>query len=288
MADISIIIVTWNNEDEILACLESVLVNISHLPHLLIEIIIIDNNSSDKTVEIVKNLKYEKIHIFQNSENLGFTKAVNQGIKKATGKYIYLLNPDTISSKDCISKLHNYLENNSEFAAVCPKLINEDGSVQHSIRSFPDYLSMLFEFSLLSYLFSKSQFFNSWRMSYFDYNHDSNVLQPMAAALLLRQNVLEKINNFDERFFMFFNDVDLCKKIFEKNLKIRYISETEALHKKGASVYKSRIKMLKIWNKDCLSYFEKYHENFILLLWLNLSLKITSVFRIIYYKLTSK
>jgi GT2 family glycosyltransferase len=125
-------------------------------------------------------------------------------------------------------------------------------------------------------------------MGYFDYDADFDVLQPMAAALLIRKVALDKTGIMDERFEMFFNDVDLCKKIADAGMKIRYLKEAEALHKKGASIYKNRIEMIKIWNKDCISYFEKYNKNAILLLWLKISLKLTSIIRINYFKFSKR
>jgi GT2 family glycosyltransferase len=190
-----------------------------------------------------------------------------------------------VLDKDCLEHLYNFLNNNNNYSAVCPQLLNEDDSVQYSIRKFPNYISLFFEFFLLAYLFPRSKIFNNWKMEYFDYTKDSDVLQPMAAALLIRKENLNKSENMDERFEMFFNDVDLCKKISDSGKKIRYLKDAKAVHKKGASVYKNRIKMIRIWNKDCIAYFEKYHKNFFLLLWLKISLQITSFFRIIFYKL---
>ena len=286
MAEISIVIVTWNAEDEILNCLESVMVNIRLLKPVETEIIVIDNNSSDKTVEIIKNLKFDNIELFQNSSNLGYTKAANQGIKNSTGKYVFLLNPDTIMNEDCVSGLYEFLETNEEYCAASPRLLNEYGSIQYSIRNFPDYTAMFFHHSLLSYLFPRSKIFGKWKMEYFDYSQDADVLQPMAAALMLRKDELDKAGNMDERFEMFFNDVDLCMKINMNGSKIRYLKNAAAMHKKGASIYKNRVKMIKTWNRDCIKYFKKYHYNFILIGWLKATLFVSGILRIFIYKLT--
>ena len=286
MAEISIVIVTWNAEDEILNCLESVMVNIRLLKSTETEIIIIDNNSEDKTVEIINNLKFDNIKIFQNNSNPGFTKAANQGINMSTGKYVFLLNPDTIMNEDCIGLLYEFLNSNSGYAAAAPRLLNEDGSTQYSIRNFPYYTSMFFHHSLLSYLFPKSKIFGRWKMEYFDYSTDADVLQPMAAALMIKSTELEKSGNMDERFGMFFNDVDLCKKIINNGSRIRYLHAAAAYHKKGASIYKNRVKMIKTWNTDCIKYFEKYHYNFLLIGWLKATLFVSGILRILFYKLT--
>ena len=286
MAEISIIIVTWNAQNEILNCLESVMVNIRLLKPTETEIIIIDNNSQDKTVEIINKLKFDTIKLFQNESNLGFTKAANQGIKKSTGKYVFLLNPDTIMDEDCIGLLYDFLKTNEGYGAASPRLLNEDGSLQYSIRNFPGYPAMFFEHTLLSYMFPGSRIFSRWKMKYFDYSKDADVLQPMAAALMIKKTELDKTDSMDERFDMFFNDVDLCMKINMNGSKIRYLKNAAAMHKKGASIYKNRVKMIKTWNRDCIKYFEKYHYNFLLINWLKLTLFVSGILRISFYKLT--
>ncbi len=278
MIDVSVIIVTWNNEDEISDCIDSVIANSSRALGT-VEIIVIDNASGDKTFELLKNMKYSNVQSHRNEKNLGYTKAVNQGIELANGEYIFLLNPDTKLHENCLNILHSYLKTNLSSAADCPLMLNEDGSVQHSIRNFPDYWTMFCEFTLLSKIFSRSKLFGKWKMKYFSYDEDADVNQPMAAALMIRKSILNQIGNMDERFEMFFNDVDLCKKIFDSGSKIRFIKDAIIIHKHGASVYKDRKRMLRIWNDDCIKYFEKHNPSSLLLLWLKISLTITQLFR---------
>lgn len=277
MIDVSVIIVTWNNEDEISVCIDSV---ISNIQQLSVELIVIDNASGDKTFDILKNINYSNVQSHRNENNLGYTKAVNQGINLAKGEYIFLLNPDTKLHENCLNILYNFLETNSSYSADCPMMLNEDGSVQHSIRNFPTYWTMFCEFTLLSRIFSKSKLLGKWKFKYFPYDEDADVNQPMAAALMIRKNALAQIGNMDEHFEMFFNDVDICKRIIDSGLKIRFIKNAVIKHKHGASVYKDRKRMIKIWNDDCGKYFRKYYPNTSLLLWLKLSLKISSIIRI--------
>jgi GT2 family glycosyltransferase len=282
MTELSIIIVTWNSEDEITSCVESIKRNTADIRA---ELIIIDNNSSDNTPSVLKRINYPNIQVYLNKENTGYTKAVNQGAGYASGDYIFLLNPDTVLADNTLKQLTDFLKNNNSYGACAPRLVNEDGTVQYSIRHFPDFRDMYFEFTLLSYFFPESSYFGRWKMKCFDYSKDTDVDQPMAAALMIQKNVLEEVNNMDERFFMFFNDVDLCRRIWETGYKIRYLSAPEIVHKKGASIYKDRIKMIKIWDKDCLKYFSKYHQNSLLLFWLKVNLKISELIRIIFYRL---
>jgi GT2 family glycosyltransferase len=285
MTEVSVIIVTWNSESEIENCVNSVIGNSENFPESALELIIIDNNSTDGTLDKLNSIKYNYLQVYKNDTNLGFTKAVNQGIKLSNGKNIFLINPDTVLSHNVIKQLSGFLDTHGECAACTPLMLNEDGNVQHSIRNFPTYWGMYCEFTLLAYIFPKSRLFGKWKMNFFDYSKDADVNQPMAAALMIKKSVLDKIGIMDERFEMFFNDVDLCKRIIDSGLKIRFLKDTAVTHKKGASIYRDRAKMIRIWNKDCAKYFEKQHKNVLLFPWLKFSLKISEIIRILHIKL---
>ena len=285
MMDLSIIIVTWNSEEDIGDCLSSIFESTNNFEGISAEIILIDNASADNTLEKIHSKNLKNVKVYKNEKNLGYTKAVNRGIKYSQGKNIFLLNPDTFLKPGVIAKLSDFLNNNSNYGACCPLMLNEDGSIQQSIRNFPSYWSMYCEFYLLAYLFPKSKLFGNWKMKYFDYSHDEDVNQPMAAALMIKKSVLDKIDIMDERFEMFFNDVDLCRRIVDSGLKIRFLKDAKIVHKKGVSIYKNRIKMIKVWNKDCIKYFEKHNQNFLPLIWLKINLKISEIIRILYIKL---
>ena len=282
MIDVSVIIVTWNSENEIIPCIDSV---INNSRDLSVELIIIDNNSTDKTFELINKTNFSNLHTYKNRENLGFTKAVNQGIKYSKAENILLLNPDTVISKGSLDHLNKFLKKSNDYGGCAPLMLNRDGTIQYSVRNFPTYWSMFCEFSLLSYIFPKSSLFGRWKMKYFNYLKDMEVQQPMASAFLIKKSVLDEVNKMDEQFIMFFNDVDLCKKILDMGHKIRFLTDAKIIHKHGASIYKDRVKMIKIWSKDCVKYFEKHHYNALLLLWLKISLKISELLRILYFKL---
>ncbi|MBZ0201760.1 MAG: glycosyltransferase family 2 protein [Ignavibacteria bacterium] len=279
MIDISVIIITWNSENEIAACVDSL---INNSPNLNIELIIIDNNSADNSFSIINKISYSRIQTYRNPENLGYTKAVNQGIKYSKGKYILLLNPDTMLKEGCLAIMFLFLEENSDYGACAPLMLNPDSTVQLSVRCFPTYWTMFCEFTLLAYIFPKSQLFGKWKMKYFDYTKDADVSQPMAAAFMTGRQALEETGNMDERFEMFFNDVDMCKKIIDSGKKIRLLTSAAVVHEHGLSVHKDRVRMIKIWNKDCYKYFEKYHKNTLLLIWLKINLIISGFVRTIF------
>lgn len=275
---LSIVIVTWNAEDEIEACLNSVIKYNKDIP---IEIIVIDNDSKDKTKNILKNyaVQTDFVKIILNDDNKGFTLANNQGIKIAQGDFILLLNPDTKVTENSLIKLIEQLATSGTMGAIAPQLLNEDLTIQPSCRTFPRYWDMFCELTLLSKIFPMSKIFARWKMNYFNHNEIDEVEQPMAAALMIKKNVMDKVNGFDEKYRMFFNDVDLCKSIVDAGYKIYFYPDSKIFHLKGASIYKDRKNMLKIWNDDCITYFKKHYNNFLLIPLLSIGLKLSLPFR---------
>ncbi|HAY34788.1 MAG TPA: glycosyltransferase family 2 protein [Ignavibacteria bacterium] len=282
--EVSVVIVTWNSAEEIMRCVNSVIKN----SDVKTEIIAVDNNSSDDTKEKLEELKNQndnKLILIFNSDNRGYTKACNQGMKIAKGEYIFLLNPDTELTDGSLDILTSKLNLNKSYGAVAPKLLNEDGTIQKSCRNFPEYRDMFFEMTLLSRIFPRSKIFSRWKMNYFDHDSEREVDQPMAAALLLKKSAAEEIGFFDSRFRMFFNDVDICKKLSHHGYKIIFCPDAKVIHKKGVSIYKDRANMIRIWNTDCAEYFNKHHKNYILQVLLSAGLKLTGIVRILLYKL---
>ncbi|MDQ3194620.1 MAG: glycosyltransferase family 2 protein [Bacteroidota bacterium] len=281
--DLSIVIVTWNSENEIGECLNSIFENTSDLNY---EVVVVDNNSSDRTLDELSRYVESNpgiLTVIKNSGNYGYTKACNAGIISSKGNNILLLNPDTKIAGSAIMDLMTKLNSTNKIGAIAPQLLNNDRSIQKSCRTFPDYFDLFCELSLLSSLFPESKSVSRWKMFYFDHDREEFVDQPMAAALMIKSVVLNKVNNFDERYLMFFNDVDLCRKIYDGGNKILFYPRAKIFHTKGVSIFKDRIRMIKIWNTDCLSYFRKYHYNFFLYRWLSASLNLSGYMRIFLY-----
>jgi hypothetical protein len=258
---------------------------------LEIETIVIDNNSSDNTAAVIENfikIFPYKIKFIRNNENLGFTKGCNQGIEKSTGDYIMLLNPDTQILEDAINTLYSFLVKNEKTGAVAPQLLTRSKKVQYSCRRFPGYRDLFFQFTLLSSLFPKSRIFSRWKMKYFDHNETREVEQPMAAALLMRKTLFEKKLLLDDSFYMFFNDIDICKQIYEMGYNIFYLPEAKIYHKIGTSILKDRVRMIRVWNRDCLRYFKKHDYNFFLFTLLRIGLFLSGELRILFTKILYK
>jgi len=202
---LSVVIVTWNSAADIEACVDSINFGSEF------EVIVVDNASSDATRD--KLSRYHHLKLVVNTSNRGYARANNQGIKLATGEYVLLLNPDTRAELGALDALCRYLDEHPAAGAVAPRLISPDGTTQFSIRSFPSAASLFWELVGLSRLFPKNRVFGRWKMKYFDYGRTAEVEQPMASCLMVRRSALESLGGMDEQFPMFFNDVDLSKRM---------------------------------------------------------------------------
>jgi GT2 family glycosyltransferase len=251
---ISVVVISYNGIEFIDDCLSS---TVSSLAGEASEIIVIDNASSDGTVELIKG-KYPQVTLIQNESNLGFARAVNQGFERTTAEYILILNQDTKIIADAISKLAERMELDPRIGTIGPKFVGFDGRLQKSARAFPRYRDLLFEFTGLSYLFPKSKTFNNWKMGWFDHLSEMEVDQPMGAALMVRRELLDKAGGFDESFGIFFNDVDFCRRIKEAGYVNLYYPEAVVAHFVGGSTRKKRARMIIESHRSMYRYFAKY------------------------------
>ena len=282
--ELSIIILTWNNQEVIKNCLDSIY---SSAGDLNFEIIVVDNNSSDRTKEILKN-SYPKVKLTTNVKNLGYAKGNNQGIEKSKGEFILLLNPDVKLIDDFLTKITKFLQEHPEAGALGPQLLNPDRSIQPSCREFPGYSAILWELSSLSHIFPGSKIFGRWRMRYFDHNSLAEVDQPMGSALLIRRKTLEEVGLFDTNFKMFFNDVDLCYRIKKAGWKIYFYPGAKAFHIKASSTQKAKAKMIFLSHWGFYKFLKKYRTgwaNEILSIFLGGLLLLSSGLRILLFYL---
>lgn len=221
MALTSVVIVTFNNEGTVKECIDSI-----KDKNLGCEIIVVDNNSVDKTCSIVESIKGVKL--IPSPDNLGFSKGVNIGIKEATGEYIVSINPDAqLKTADGIKKLVGDLESNPEYGIVSPRFINPDGTAQPSVRNFPNLLN-----SIKEYIFRIKGSYDFYLPKC---DELCEVEAIYGACMAIGKSIYQKAGGLDERFFMYYEELDLCQKIKELGLKIGYDPNVEVVHEIGHS-----------------------------------------------------
>lgn len=253
---LSICIVSWNTRDYLDACLTSIRKAPDDVSR---EVIVVDNASEDGTVQMVER-NHPEVRLIANDENLGYAAANNQAIEAAVGEHVLLMNPDIVVHDGALDALADLLERRPEAGAVAPRLILPDGSVQASCRSFPTPDVVLYEALGLSRLFPRSRTFGRYRMTWWDYDDERRVDQPMASALLIRGEALADVEGMDEDFPIFFNDVDLCLRLREAGWETWYTPAASMDHVGGASTSQAPRRMLVESHRSFLRFYRKHYR----------------------------
>jgi GT2 family glycosyltransferase len=259
--DLSIIIVNYNSKSKLLNCLQSIYD--SNFNNLNWEIIVVENNSLDDLSDIVK--KYKNLKLIASEKNLGMGGGNNLGIKHSSGDYILISNPDIIFKKNCIVNLYSYIKKNNECALVGPKLVYPNGQLQYSSARFPKIYLPILRRTLLGRFFPN--YLNNYFLKSDSYDKIREVNWLLGACFIVKRNefFITKDKLFDERFFMYFEDVDLGKRINKKNKKVVYLPSAIAIHDhiRASARYKWYLavfkdKLAKEHIKSWLRYFLKW------------------------------
>lgn len=254
MTELSIVILSWNTKDLLRACLDTVVA--ADKPGAT-EIIVIDNDSKDGSADMVAEA-FPSVLLERNDVNEGFAKGCNQGIRRARGRYVLLLNSDTELGEGALLEMHTFLEEHPDYGAVAPKLVSPDGTTQRCCQAFPRmrttfFFSTPFERWMPNSAELKRYFLRDW-----DHEDERDVDQPPAAVLMVRSSVLEEVGHFDEDLWLFYNDVDLSKRMAAAGWKTRYLADTRVLHHIGASTKQFGDFVLE-WQRNRLAYYRKHH-----------------------------
>ena len=224
--DLSIIILNYQMLGLVKNCLKAI--KDLHLPFRY-EIIVVDNHSQDGSFEFLKE-NYFDIKLIQAPRNLGFAGGNNLGIKAAQGKYILILNPDILLFSPAIIKMYQFMESRLGAGIVGPKLLNPDGSLQYSCSRWPDWHLPFYRRTFLS----QTKRGQNWTSYYLmkDWDHQSNrkVDWLYGACLLVRQSAIKIIGLLYERYFMYMEDLDWCRRFWQKNWEVWYLAEAEVIH----------------------------------------------------------
>ena len=241
---LSVIIVNYNVKHFLEQCLYSVLKASKNLDT---EIFVVDNDSADGSTQLVKE-KFPGVNLIENNTNLGFSKANNQAVKKAKGRYILLLNPDTVVEEDTFEKIIGFMDSNPDAGGLGVKMIDGKGNfLPESKRGLPTPWVAFYKMFGLSKIFPGSKKFGKYHLTYLNENEIAEIEVISGAFFMIRRSVLEMTGLLDENFFMYGEDIDLSYRITQAGYKNYYYPETTIIHYKGESTKKGSLNYVKVF-----------------------------------------
>lgn len=248
MIDVSVIVVNMNTRDLLRECLHSV--RQCTVPK---EVIIVDNASIDGSPEMVER-EFPEVKLIRNAANERFAKPNNDAMKIAQGQCLFLLNSDASLKPLALEKLMVYMDEHRDVGMCGPQLLYPDGRIQPSCRGFVSLWTHFCDMLVLDRLFPQSHFFAGSEMTFFDHATEREVDHVMAAAVLVRREVTQSVGMFDERFSIYYNDLDLSYRIKKAGWKIVFFPSAQVVHHLGGTV-RPMIKEERI--------FREQHENIV-------------------------
>jgi len=240
MTDLSVVIANWNTCDLLARCLRAVYDTTSHLD---LEVIVVDNASTDGSQEMVRQ-EFPGVSLIANTENLGFAKANNQAIRRSQGRYVLLLNSDTFVGEHTIEQMVAFMDSHPEAGIAGCKLLYGDGRLQRSCTSFPTLFTELCIATHLDKLFPTSSLFGRYLMTYWDFDDVREVDVILGAFMLARAPAVGEVGLLDERYFMYSEEVDWCYRFKQKGWKVYFYPFVSAVHLWGGSIKRIRVEML--------------------------------------------
>lgn len=256
--DVSILVVNWNSKDMLQRCLDCVFA--SDTEGLLMEVILVDNGSTDGSREMIGD-QYPQVKLIANGRNLGFTLANNQAYRESRGRNVLLLNPDTEIPLELVAGLSRFLDSKGDVGAVCPRYLLPDGrfSARFHYNRLPTLMSSLLHFTVAWPLGKRTRWVKSYLMEGESFDGPMPLEQPAAACLMVKRESVDG-DLLDNRFPLFFNDVDLCRRIWENGYRIMYLPSYTITHYQSTSVKRlSALDSRRERYVGLLNYFEKHH-----------------------------
>lgn len=254
LPQISIIFVYFNTPKELLHAIGSIKNAIGKLSY---EIIIVDNASLVSLPAKIKQNK--KVKIIKNEINIGYGTAINRGSKAARGKYLLISNPDIFLEKDSINRLYKKIKNDSKIGIVGPQILDEERKIRSSISGFPKLPDALFAFSFINKLFPNNRYSKKYWLLDLDRKKEQEIDVLSGACMLIKKDLFTKVKGFDERFFMYFEESDICFKVKQNGYKIIYFPRAKIIHYIGAS-NRDKEWIQEKFEESRFKFFKKYHS----------------------------
>lgn len=253
MTDLSILIVNWNTQRDLVHCLESILKMGKSDQR---EVIVVDNGSHDGSREAVRS-RFPAVRLIENEKNVGFAMAMNQGLRQCSGRYALLLNPDTQIKEGAIERMVSFMEACPRAAVSGPQLLNKDGSKQNSIANFPSLTTELLNKSLLRWMFPKR-----FPGKGSHYSEPVEVDSVIGACMLVRREVMEQVGFLDEDYFLFLEETDWCYRMKRAGWEVYHVPQAEVYHFQGRSAEAVKKRAKVEYYRSRYHFFRKHRGRF--------------------------
>lgn len=223
------------------------------------EVVVVDNASSDGSIEMIRS-EYPWVLLHSNKINAGFGAAANQAINKCTLKYVLLLNSDVLLQPGAIEALSSYLDRHPRAAIVGPRLVETDGTVQASCYPFPTVLNALFINTNLGRLVGCVPILRNRYLPTWSHTHSRVIPWVKGAAMAIRREAIEAVGAFDESFFMYFEEVDLCYRLYAAGWEVHFAPVTTAVHVGAASTMRYHTEMAVQLLASTLQFYRRHYS----------------------------
>ena len=254
--ELSTVIVHYRSREALRECLRALEPETAGLAH---ETVVVDNDPGDHALDLLAR-EFPRVRGMLNQDNVGYARAVNQGIAATTGEFVLAMNPDCELQPGSLAALIGYLRAHPRTAVAGPMILDRDGSLQYSARAFPDHLTFLFNrYSLLTRLFPRNRFSRRYLLSDWDHASVREVDWLSGACLLVRRAAIAQVGPMDEAYFMFNEDVDWCRRMKLAGWAVAYVPDARVVHAIGASRKRVSNRVIVQRHLGMIHYFHKFH-----------------------------
>jgi N-acetylglucosaminyl-diphospho-decaprenol L-rhamnosyltransferase len=254
--ELSTVIVHYRSREALRQCLASLESETVGLAH---EAVVVDNDRDDHALGMLAR-EFPEVRGILNPENVGYARAVNQGLSATTGEFVLVMNPDCVPQPGSVATLVGYLRAQPRAGVAGPMILDGDGSLQYSARAFPDHLTFLFNrYSLLTRLFPGNRFSRRYLLSDWDHASAREVDWLSGACLLVRRAAIDQVGPMDEAYFMFNEDVDWCRRMKLAGWAVVYVPDARVVHHIGASRKRVSTRVIVQRHLGMIHYFHKFH-----------------------------
>jgi GT2 family glycosyltransferase len=253
--DLTITVASWNTRDPLRACLQSLQDLRGELPF---EVIVLDNASGDGSPDVVRE-EFPWVTLIASETNTGFGAAHNRAMERGSGRYLLVLNSDAVVAAGTLQGIVEFAERNPKIGVFGPKILNPNGTLQYSCRRFPTIQAALFRNTLLGRLFPRNRYTADYLMSEWPHDQPRQVDWVSGAAMVVRREVFEQLGGFDEQFFMYCEDVDLCLRARQAGWETWYVPAGGVTHEIGRSTSQIANKAIRMFHHSMWLFYRKHY-----------------------------